>query len=73
MSTSTYDQRAHDESIQSYPMTETKSDKAMQDDLGHAEVARPVDVVDTAEDGKIVDAVWGTIEEGGPNYRSLGW
>ncbi|WVQ95771.1 hypothetical protein IAU59_002870 [Kwoniella sp. CBS 9459] len=70
MSTS-YEQRNNDESIQSYPMTEAKSDKAaMHDDLGHAEVARPVD---GADDGKVVDAVWGTIDEGGPNYRSLGW
>lgn len=25
------------------------------------------------QDGRVVDAVWGTIEDGGPNYRNLGW
>lgn len=24
-------------------------------------------------DGVVVDAVWGEIKEGGPNYRNLGW
>jgi hypothetical protein len=25
------------------------------------------------EDLKVIDAVWGEIKEGGPNYRNLGW
>jgi hypothetical protein len=24
-------------------------------------------------DNRVVDAVWGTIEDDGPNYRNLGW
>jgi len=24
-------------------------------------------------DLKVIDAVWGEIKEGGPNYRNLGW
>lgn len=24
-------------------------------------------------DGRVVDAVWGTIDDDGPNYRNLGW
>nr|XP_031858123.1 uncharacterized protein CI109_006464 [Kwoniella shandongensis]KAA5525195.1 hypothetical protein CI109_006464 [Kwoniella shandongensis] len=55
--------------------------KKMQDDLGTAELARPVDgesdnesrIKPDGANGTVVDAVWGTIEEGGPNYRNLGW
>ena len=25
------------------------------------------------KENQIVDAVWGTIDEDGPNYRNLGW
>lgn len=25
------------------------------------------------EDLRVIDAVWGEIKEGGPNYRNLGW
>ena len=39
---------------------------------GDAEMAMTVDATDPKDD-RIVDAVWGTIEEGGPNYRNLSW
>jgi hypothetical protein len=39
---------------------------------GDAELAMAVDAADP-KDNRIVDAVWGTIEEGGPNYRNLSW
>lgn len=25
------------------------------------------------EDLRVIDAVWGELKEGGPNYRNLGW
>jgi len=25
------------------------------------------------DDLRVIDAVWGEIKEGGPNYRNLGW
>ncbi|WVF66447.1 hypothetical protein IAT40_001187 [Kwoniella sp. CBS 6097] len=57
-------------------MGDTKSDK-MKNDLSAAEVADPIDVeegnVKGTKPGVIVDAVWGEIDEDGPNYRSLGW
>ncbi|WRT70458.1 uncharacterized protein IL334_007456 [Kwoniella shivajii] len=58
--------------VQSYPFTERKSEKKN----GQVEVdqAQPANVEDRPRtDGKVVDAVWGTIDEDGPNYRNLGW
>ncbi|KAK8845615.1 hypothetical protein IAR55_006331 [Kwoniella newhampshirensis] len=67
------------------PVTESGAgkpeNKTTQDKLGAAELARPFDGCDEDDgsrlkpekDALVVDAVWGTIEEGGPNYRNLGW
>ncbi|WVR00370.1 hypothetical protein IAU59_007513 [Kwoniella sp. CBS 9459] len=51
------------------------SDKANYDDLGQAETGQQSDLeVDPKlGDAPVVDAVWGTIEGDGPDYKSLSW
>ncbi|WVR08402.1 hypothetical protein IAU60_005457 [Kwoniella sp. DSM 27419] len=63
------------ESATTYPMNDRKADNG-KTDLNEAELAKPVDVDEHGNpinDGKVHDAVWGTIDENGPNYRNLGW
>ena len=38
-----------------------------------AELALEVDESGKPRDNRVVDAVWGVIDENGPNYRNLGW
>jgi hypothetical protein len=42
-------------------------------DGGTAEMALEVDDLAKPRDNRVVDAVWGVIDEDGPNYRNLGW
>ncbi|WWC72427.1 uncharacterized protein I206_106389 [Kwoniella pini CBS 10737] len=58
---------------QSIHLNDRKSDKLGQ---GQIQSTHPVDIENPQpppQDGKIHDAVWGTIDEDGPNYRNLGW
>ncbi|WWC65396.1 uncharacterized protein I303_108014 [Kwoniella dejecticola CBS 10117] len=58
---------------QSIHLNDRKSDKLT---AGQTEITHPVDIENPQpppQDGKIHDAVWGTIDEDGPNYRNLGW
>lgn len=42
-------------------------------DSGFASAADPKHTQGRGTDGVVVDAVWGRIDENGPNYRNLGW
>lgn len=42
-------------------------------DGADAELALEADEAGKPRDNRVVDAVWGVIDEDGPNYRNLGW
>ena len=47
--------------------------KKQATDGAAAEMALDMDDPAKPRDNRVVDAVWGVIDEDGPNYRNLGW